>query len=149
MQVTLAHIGTRSASRDDFQRLTTGYLDRCSAFSRPAVRVFRSEADLLDWLESHQARTVPVLVAFDRSGRQFTSEAFAEWIGKQRDQGAQHLVFAIGPADGWSATALGRAKLVLSLGAWTLPHLLARLVVAEQLYRAFTILSGHPYHCGH
>jgi 23S rRNA (pseudouridine1915-N3)-methyltransferase len=58
-------------------------------------------------------------------------------------------VFAIGPASGWSEAALERAKLRLSLGSWTLPHALARLVVAEQLYRAFTILSGHPYHTGH
>jgi 23S rRNA (pseudouridine1915-N3)-methyltransferase len=59
------------------------------------------------------------------------------------------MVFAIGPADGWSEAARERAQLLLSLGPMTLAHALARLVVAEQLYRAFTILSGHPYHAGH
>jgi 23S rRNA (pseudouridine1915-N3)-methyltransferase len=56
---------------------------------------------------------------------------------------------AIGPADGWSDTARQRADLLLSLGRITLPHQLARVVLAEQVYRAFTILAGHPYHSGH
>ena len=58
-------------------------------------------------------------------------------------------VFAIGPADGWSSVARQRANLLFSLGRITLPHQLARVVLAEQVYRAFTILSGHPYHSGH
>jgi 23S rRNA (pseudouridine1915-N3)-methyltransferase len=58
-------------------------------------------------------------------------------------------VLAIGPADGWSAEARQRADLLLSLGRMTLPHQLARVVLAEQVYRAFTILAGHPYHSGH
>jgi 23S rRNA (pseudouridine1915-N3)-methyltransferase len=85
----------------------------------------------------------------DSRGRQFTSEAFAAWITARRDQGARHLVFAIGPADGWSDHARQQAQLLLSLGPMTLPHSLARLVLAEQLYRACTILAGHPYHTGH
>ena len=63
--------------------------------------------------------------------------------------GAQQIVFAIGPADGWSKDARGRAQLLLSFGPLTLAHALARVVLAEQLYRAFTILAGHPYHAGH
>jgi len=55
----------------------------------------------------------------------------------------------VGPADGWSAEARNRAQLLLSLGAMTLPHELARVVLAEQVYRACTILAGHPYHSGH
>jgi 23S rRNA (pseudouridine1915-N3)-methyltransferase len=78
-----------------------------------------------------------------------SSEGLAAWMGGRRDQGAQHIVFAIGPADGWQEESRGRAQLVLSLGPMTLAHSLARLVMAEQLYRAFTILSGHPYHAGH
>jgi 23S rRNA (pseudouridine1915-N3)-methyltransferase len=65
------------------------------------------------------------------------------------ERGTQELVLAIGPADGWSATARSRAQTTLSLGKMTLPHELARVVVAEQLYRAFTILNHHPYHGGH
>jgi 23S rRNA (pseudouridine1915-N3)-methyltransferase len=66
-----------------------------------------------------------------------------------QERGTQELIFAIGPADGWSAAALSRAQQTLSLGRITLPHELARVVLAEQLYRAFTILNHHPYHGGH
>jgi 23S rRNA (pseudouridine1915-N3)-methyltransferase len=59
------------------------------------------------------------------------------------------MVFAIGPADGWSVNARDQANLLLSFGRITLPHQLARVVLAEQVYRAFTILAGHPYHSGH
>ena len=68
------------------------------------------------------------------------------------DEGAQHIIFAIGPADGWSNAAReegARRGGLLSLGPMTLAHSLARLVVAEQIYRACTILTGHPYHTGH
>ncbi len=78
-----------------------------------------------------------------------TSTAFATWLGARRDEGTQHIVFAIGPADGWSQAARTRAALLLSLGPMTMAHALARVVMAEQLYRAFTILAGHPYHTGH
>jgi len=78
-----------------------------------------------------------------------TSEALAGWIGTRRDEGTQHMVFAVGPADGWSDAARKRAQLLLSLGPMTLAHSLARVVIAEQIYRAYTILSGHPYHSGH
>ncbi len=89
------------------------------------------------------------MTLLDSRGRQLSSELFAEWMGKQRDSGTQSLVMAIGPADGWSTEARGRADMLLSLSSMTMPHEMVRLVVAEQLYRAFTILSGHPYHSGH
>jgi len=104
---------------------------------------------MLEWLARQQGRTAAVAVLLDSRGRQMTSEAFAGWLGARRDEGTQHIVFAIGPASGWSETALERAQLLLSLGPMTVAHALARLVVAEQLYRAFTILTGHPYHAGH
>ena len=85
----------------------------------------------------------------DSRGRQMSSEAFAAWLGARRDEGTQQFVFAVGPASGWSEEARERAGLLLSLGPMTMAHALARLVMAEQLYRAFTILTGHPYHAGH
>ena len=88
-------------------------------------------------------------VLLDSRGRQMSSEAFAGWLGARRDEGSQHIVFAVGGSSGWSETALKRAQLLLSFGPMTLAHALARLVMAEQLYRAFTILTGHPYHAGH
>jgi 23S rRNA (pseudouridine1915-N3)-methyltransferase len=78
-----------------------------------------------------------------------TSEAFAGWLGARRDEGSQHIVFAVGPASGWSDAARKQAKLLLSFGPMTMAHALARLVTAEQIYRAVTILTGHPYHGGH
>jgi len=104
---------------------------------------------MLQWLSRQQGRTAAVTVLLDSRGRQMTSEVFAAWLGARRDEGAQHIVFAIGPADGWSQAARERAQLELSLGPMTFAHALARLVMAEQLYRAFTILCGHPYHTGH
>jgi 23S rRNA (pseudouridine1915-N3)-methyltransferase len=97
---------------------------------------------------------VPIFpVLLDSRGKGPSSREFAAWLGARRDQGVQHIVFAIGPADGWSAAALElvtqRSGILLSLGPMTMAHELARLVLAEQIYRACTILAGHPYHTGH
>jgi 23S rRNA (pseudouridine1915-N3)-methyltransferase len=88
----------------------------------------------------------PKLICLDPTGTQLSSEAFARAIGKFRDQGTQALAFLIGGADGLGAEALAKADMRLSLGPMILPHGLARIVLAEQLYRAATILAGHPYH---
>jgi 23S rRNA (pseudouridine1915-N3)-methyltransferase len=149
MHLTLAHVGTRPNSKDRFEALTALYLERCTFFARSRSECFRTEEALLDWLDRQQGRTPAIPVLLDSRGRQMTSEAFAAWLGARRDEGAQHIVFAVGPASGWSDPARGRAQLLLSLGTFTLAHALARLVMAEQLYRACTILTGHPYHCGH
>jgi 23S rRNA (pseudouridine1915-N3)-methyltransferase len=149
MQITLAHVGPRPNARDAFDSLTALYLDRCTIFAKAAAESFKTEAALLQWLDRQQGRTPAIPVLLDSRGRQLTSEAFATWLGARRDEGAQHIVFAIGPADGWSDLARSRANLLLSLGTFTLAHALARLVMAEQLYRACTILAGHPYHTGH
>jgi 23S rRNA (pseudouridine1915-N3)-methyltransferase len=149
MQLTLAHIGARISSKDGFDALTTVYLDRCSVFAKATAASFKTEAALLEWLDRQQGRTPAIPVLLDSRGRQLTSEAFAAWLGARRDEGAQHIVFAVGPSDGWSDPARTRARLLLSLGTFTLAHALARLVIAEQLYRACTILTGHPYHTGH
>lgn len=90
-----------------------------------------------------------VAILLDSRGQQLSSEEFAQRLGDLRDGATQRLVIAVGPADGWSATALQRASLLFSLGKITLPHQLARVIVAEQVYRALTILAGHPYHSGH
>jgi len=87
-----------------------------------------------------------VTVALDEGGRALSSGTFASVLAKERDGGARTMAFLIGGPDGHGAGALAAAKLRLSLGALTLPHGLARIVLAEQLYRAATILSGHPYH---
>ena len=149
MQFTLAHIGPRSSAGDEFAALTSGYLTRMAPYTRCDAAPFRTEEALLDWLSRQPGRTPATAILLDSRGKQMTSEAFAAWIGARRDEGARHLVFAIGPASGWSDAARRRAQLLLSFGPMTLAHSLARLVMAEQLYRACTILAGHPYHTGH
>jgi 23S rRNA (pseudouridine1915-N3)-methyltransferase len=88
-------------------------------------------------------------VLADPKGRQLSSEALADELAQLRDRGVQHLLLAVGPADGWSPGSLERADLRLSFGPMTLPHELAAVLAAEQIYRATTIWSGHPYHGGH
>ncbi len=149
MQMTLAHVGSRSQAKDGYETLIQEYMRRCSARRNEmtcATEGFRSEKILLEWLDRQRGRTPAIAVLLDGRGRQMCSETFAEWLAARRDEGTQHIIFAIGPADGWSDEARARARLLLSLGEMTLAHALARLVMAEQIYRAFTILTGHPYH---
>ncbi len=149
MQVTLVHIGSSTKGSDELGKLCGSYLKKSSAFTQCVSESFRTEAQLLDWLTRQQGRTAPVTVLLDSRGKQMTSDGLAAWVRERRDDGTQHLVFAIGPADGWSKDALGRSQLKLSFGALTMAHSLARLVMAEQIYRISTILTGHPYHTGH
>ena len=86
------------------------------------------------------------LVCLDRQGEQLTSAEFAARITKFRDGGTPGLAFLVGGAEGLAPEVLAKADLKLSLGAMTLPHGLARILLAEQLYRAATILAGYPYH---
>jgi 23S rRNA (pseudouridine1915-N3)-methyltransferase len=86
------------------------------------------------------------IVALDEHGKTLDSIAFAKKLGDWRDQGTQDIAFLIGGADGLDRAVIDKAALVLSLGTMTWPHMLARVMLAEQLYRAETILSGHPYH---
>ncbi len=149
MQWSLVHIGARPGAGDGFEELIQVYLRRMSSYVRCESTSFRTVESFNDWLARQQGRTQPLLVLLDSRGKQMSSEAFATWLGERRDQGTQQVVFAIGPADGWDPTMLRRAQLTLSFGPMTLAHALARLVLAEQLYRACTILAGHPYHTGH
>jgi len=125
------------------------YLTRISRYAQSDSQLFNSEEAFLDWLTRQSGRIPAYAILLDSRGKQLSSEELAERIGRLRDEGAQRLVFAIGSADGWSDAARQRAYLLLSLGRITLPHQLARVVLAEQVYRAFTILAGHPYHSGH
>lgn len=92
------------------------------------------------------ARGADVMIALDECGKMLSSKELARLIARVRDDGAKTLALVIGGADGLSPAALEAARHKLALGALTLPHGLARIVLAEQLYRVATILSGHPYH---
>ncbi|HMT46675.1 MAG: hypothetical protein RL702_2546 [Pseudomonadota bacterium] len=89
-----------------------------------------------------QSRTV----LLDERGRQLSSEEFAALLGKWRDEGVRETRFMIGAADGHGDAARASADLLLAFGAMTWPHLMARAMLAEQLWRATSILAGHPYH---
>ena len=89
------------------------------------------------------------MALLDSRGKEFSSEQFAKFLGDYQDRNPLPLVFAIGGADGFSEETRAAAQYVISLGKMTLAHELARVVLLEQVYRAFTILKGHPYHSGH
>lgn len=152
MRLTLSAITPRKKTRllDDALH---EYSARLAHYATVAHQQFPSESALLASLEKPgRASTrliLPKLVLLDTRGRTLSSGQLAAWLGRERDSGTPHLHFAIGPADGWSADARERAGLLLSFGPMTFPHELARVMLAEQLYRAFTILQGHPYHGGH
>ena len=86
------------------------------------------------------------LVALDERGEAFTSRDFADRLGQWRNAGVADLAFVIGGAEGLDDRVIARADTVISLGKMTWPHLLARCMLLEQLYRAQQILAGHPYH---
>lgn len=91
-------------------------------------------------------RSPPYLIVLDEAGKALSSREIANFVRDRRDAGEAELAFAVGGADGIGKPLMDKAKLRLALGPMTLSHGLARLVLAEQLYRAGTIIAGHPYH---
>jgi 23S rRNA (pseudouridine1915-N3)-methyltransferase len=87
-------------------------------------------------------------IVCDERGRPLTSDAFAASLAQLRDSGTPDVLFVIGGPDGLATVILDRAQQRVAFGAQTWPHLLVRAMLAEQIYRALTILSGHPYHRG-
>jgi 23S rRNA (pseudouridine1915-N3)-methyltransferase len=157
MRVILAAVGRlKDAERDLFDR----YVKRFDAGgrtlglgpltlaeiseSRAATASLRKADEATRLLKAASAADATIVL--DGEGRELSSEAFAKLLGERRDGGTKTLAFLIGGPDGHGPAALKAAAPVLSLGGMTLPHGLARIVLAEQLYRAATILSGHPYH---
>jgi len=130
------------------QKLSDDYLQRISGYAGIEGVALKDEAALLK-LCSRDARPRYSLVLLDSHGKQLSSEELAQFISDYQDRNPQPLLFAVGPADGFSEPVRSAAHFVLSLGKMTLAHELARVVLLEQLYRAFTILKRHPYHLGH
>jgi 23S rRNA (pseudouridine1915-N3)-methyltransferase len=136
------------------QSLTDEYLKRISRYSQVEGLALRDEAALLQVCRraARASKTTgekSTLVVMDSRGKQFSSEEFARFLGDYQDRNPLPLVLAIGPADGFSDAARSKAQYTISLGTMTLAHELARVILLEQVYRAFTILRGHPYHSGH
>jgi 23S rRNA (pseudouridine1915-N3)-methyltransferase len=141
MKLRIAWIG--KTKDPAIESLTGEYLKRLSRHAEVQGTPLKDEQALLKQANRH------LLVLLDRRGKPFSSEEFAEFLRNHQDRNPLPLFFAIGPANGFSPQARQEAKLLLSLGKMTVAHELARVVLLEQLYRAFTILKGHPYHLGH
>ena len=97
-------------------------------------------------LEIHEIPEKSVLVALDERGKNIDSASFARELGRWRDEGVANTIFTIGGADGLSPDLQRRAKLRIAFGSATWPHQMVRVMLLEQIYRAATILAGHPYH---
>jgi len=143
MKIKVAWIGKTKEPTID--ALTNEYLKRISRYADIAGLALKDEAAILS-LAGGKPRYK--LVLLDSRGKQFSSEDLAEFMEREQVN-AIPLLFAIGSSDGFSEEARRQAAFTLSLGKMTLPHELARVVLVEQLYRAFTILMRHPYHLGH
>ena len=132
--------------------LTDEYLKRISRYAAVEGIALRDQTALLEMSMrggSSKQTTRSTLVLLDSRGKELSSEQFAEFLRDYQDRNPLPLIFAIGGADGFSDSTRAAAQHVISLGKMTLAHELARVVLLEQLYRAFTILKGHPYHSGH
>ncbi|MGA7906627.1 MAG: 23S rRNA (pseudouridine(1915)-N(3))-methyltransferase RlmH [Candidatus Sulfotelmatobacter sp.] len=154
MKIKIAWIGKTKDTA--LQALTEEYLKRISRYVQVEGVVVRDEAALLELCGRAPARrgkaasgAKSTLVLMDAQGKQLSSEEFARFLGDYQDRNPLPLVFGVGPADGFSAGCKTAAQHTISLGKMTLAHELARVVLLEQVYRAFTIIKGHPYHSGH
>jgi 23S rRNA (pseudouridine1915-N3)-methyltransferase len=128
--------------RAELRAVLDDYLKRVGRYAPTEVVEVRDESAMLKKLDAERGATV---VQLDAAGRTLSSEEFAKWLGELRDRGTRELIFVCGDADGFPDTVRERARQKLSLGAMTFSHELARVMLAEQLYRAFAILSGSPY----
>ena len=147
MKLRIAWIG--KSKEPAIQTLTDDYLKRLTRYADAEGTALKDESALLK-LCGREARPVRhTLVLLDSRGKQLSSEELAAFLANYQDRNPLPLLFAVGPANGFTAETRQEANLLLSLGKMTLAHELARVVLLEQLYRAFTILKGHPYHLGH
>ncbi len=128
--------------RPEIRAILDDYAKRISRSCPIEITEVRDGNVALKKLDADRAATVVLL---DAAGKNLDSNGFAKWLGELRDRGTRELVFLCGDADGFPETLRQRAHHRLSLSAMTFSHELARVMLAEQLYRAFAILSGSPY----
>lgn len=155
MKVKIVWLGkTKEAA---IRALTEEYLKRISRYATVEGNSVRDEDALLQSCgcgssgktKKSSASQKTTLVLLDSRGKQFSSEEFAQFFRNYQERNPLPIIFAVGGADGFTAETHAAAATTISLGRMTLPHELARVVLLEQIYRAFTILKGHPYHSGH
>jgi 23S rRNA (pseudouridine1915-N3)-methyltransferase len=141
MKIHLVMLG--KTRRPEIRALMDDYGARIRRFADVQLTELREDSDAsLRKLALDSAATVVLL---DDTGKPQTSAQFAKWLGEARDRGAREIVFLCGGAEGFPEVLRRRATQKLSLSSLTFSHELARAMLAEQLYRAFAILAGHPY----
>jgi 23S rRNA (pseudouridine1915-N3)-methyltransferase len=146
LNLVFCRIG-RAREGSEWSPLIGSYVKRIRQYASVKEEVYLTEERFLSALDK---KTRPgFLILLDQRGKQFSSTQMAERLRELQETVQQELVFCIGPADGFSETSRRRANMLLSFGPMTLPHQMAALVLAEQVYRALTIIAGHPYHSGH
>ena len=128
--------------RPEMRAVLEDYVKRIGHQTPIEVTEVRDAAAALKKMDADRAATA---VFLDAAGKHFSSEAFAKWLAEQRDRGTRELIFLCGDADGFPDTLLQRPHQKISLSPMTFSHELARVMLAEQLYRGFAILSGSPY----
>jgi 23S rRNA (pseudouridine1915-N3)-methyltransferase len=128
--------------RAELRAVIDDYVKRISKYSPIEITEVRNGEAAIKKLEADRAATAVLL---DALGKNLDSNAFAKWLGELRDRGTRELIFVCGDADGFPPVLRERVQQKISLGAMTYSHELARAMLAEQLYRAFAILSGSPY----
>jgi 23S rRNA (pseudouridine1915-N3)-methyltransferase len=128
--------------RPELRAVLEDYVKRVGRANAIEVTEVRDGDAAVRKLNADRAGTAILL---DAGGRVMDSEVFAKWIGEQRDRGTKEVVFVCGDADGFPEVVRERVKQKISLSAMTYSHELARVMLAEQIYRAFAILSGSAY----
>lgn len=129
--------------RDECRSLLDDYAARIRRYAELEITELReSSSSALRKAKSDASATIVLL---DAEGKPFTSQQFAKWIGELRDRGAREIVFLCGNAEGFPDDLRAKAAQKISLSTLTMPHEFARVMLAEQIYRAFAILAGHPY----
>ena len=141
MKIRLLWLG--KTRREGIRTLVDDYVRRIEHYTEIQVTELRDCAPAA--LRKLKIEPGAVLVLLDAAGKQFTSQQFARWLGDLRDRGTRELVFLGGDAEGFPEGIRATAKQKISLSTLTMPHEFARVVLAEQIYRAFAILAGHPY----
>jgi 23S rRNA (pseudouridine1915-N3)-methyltransferase len=141
MKIRLLMLG--KTRREEARALLDDYTARIRHYTDVEVTELREASPAA--LRKLKLDSNATIVLLDAVGKQFTSQQFAKWLGDFRDRGTRELVFLCGDAEGFPADLRAAAKQKISLSTLTMPHEFARVVLAEQIYRAFAILSGHPY----
>ena len=141
MKIRLLMLG--KTRREEARTLIDDYIARIRRYANVEVAELRDTGPAA--LRKLKLDSSATIVLLDAAGKQFTSPQFAKWLGDLRDRGTRELVFLCGDAEGFPADLRAAAKQKISLSTLTMPHEFARVVLTEQIYRAFAILAGHPY----